>query len=210
MAVVVGELRRLRLRVQRRDVLQKIGIVPQPARHGPLGVRRQRGALLPLGRISLLLRPEQRAVGLVVPHRVAEVRVHERVRLMHVARHALARRYGARELVLERMSLLVLRDRRIGGERLPVVAVARVAAGIRGIAVVRVDDVAGRAAAGAVVAGMIVRAEERQMRIVEPRLVEVDEPWADARASAAAAIAETDVGPSRFLAELRIADVGRR
>src|SRR6266498_708275 len=107
------------------------------------------------------------------------------------------------------MPLLVLRDGRIGGERLPVVAVARVAAGVRGIAVVRVDDVAGRAAAGAVVAGMIVRAEEGEVRIVEPRLHQVDERGSDAQSRAAAAIAEADVGTPGLVLSFGVADLRR-
>src|SRR3954452_15767279 len=55
---------------------------------------------------------------------------------------------------------------------------------------------------------MIVRAEERKMRIVEPRLVEIDERGRDAQAGAAAAITETDVGLSCFPFRRRIADVG--
>src|SRR5436190_16993813 len=56
---------------------------------------------------------------------------------------------------------------------------------------------------------MIVGAEEREMRIVEPRLVEVDEAGRDAQSGAASSIAETDVGTARFGAGLRIAEIGR-
>ena len=48
------------------------------------------------------------------------------------------------------------------------------------------------------------------MRIVEPRLVEIDERGRDAQAGAAAAIAEADVGLAGFPFGRRIADVGER
>ena len=66
---------------------------------------------------------------------------------MHVTRHALARRHGARELVAQRMSRLVLRNRFVAGDREAGVAVLRVAGGVQRIAIVGVDDVASRAAA---------------------------------------------------------------
>src|SRR5437588_7558941 len=78
------------------------------------------------------------------------------------------------------------------------------------IAIVGVDDVASRAAGRAVVAGMIVRAQEREMRIVEPRLVEIDEGGRDAQAGAAAAIAEADVRLACLSFRRWVADVGKR
>src|SRR4051794_10191356 len=57
---------------------------------------------------------------------------------------------------------------------------------------------------------MIVRAEEGEMRIVEPRFVEIDEGGGDAQAGAAAAIAEADVRLPGFTLGRRIADVGER
>ena len=56
---------------------------------------------------------------------------------------------------------------------------------------------------------MIVRAEEGEVRIVEPRLVEVDEAGRDAQSGAAAAIAEADVGAARLVFAVRIADLRR-
>src|SRR5437763_10841241 len=55
---------------------------------------------------------------------------------------------------------------------------------------------------------MIVRTEEGEMRIVEPRLVEIDERGRDAQARAAAAIAEADVRLACLAFGRRIADVG--
>ena len=81
-----------------------------------------------------------------------------------------------REAVLDRMARLVLRDRRVGiVRRRAAVAELGVRPGVDRRAVVGVDDVAGRAAAGAVVAGMVVGAEEVQRRVEQPRLVQADE-----------------------------------
>src|SRR5687768_17476153 len=54
---------------------------------------------------------------------------------------------------------------------------------------------------------MFVRAEEREMRIVEPGLVQIDEARRDARARSAPAIAETDVRAARFIGRCGIADL---
>jgi len=81
---------------------------------------------------------------------------------MNVADHALARRNRARENVFDGMAGLVLRDGRIGRSAEPGVAERRVGAGMQWIAVVRVNHVAGRASAAAIVARMIVRAGKRQ------------------------------------------------
>src|SRR5258708_40035768 len=47
------------------------------------------------------------------------------------------------------------------------------------------------------------------MRIVETRLVNIDERGRDAEAGAASARSQADVGTSRFVAAVRIADLGR-
>src|SRR5436305_13369156 len=57
---------------------------------------------------------------------------------------------------------------------------------------------------------MIVCPEERKMRIVEARLVEIDERGRDAQARAAAAIAEADIGLARLPFRRWIADVRER
>src|SRR3954453_24015003 len=110
----------------------------------------------------------------------------------------------------QRMSLLVLRNRFVAGDGEAGVAVLRVAGGVKRIAIVGVDDVASRAARRAVIAGVIVRAEEREMRIVEPRLVQIDERGRDAQAGAAVAIAESDVGLSCLPFWRRIPNIGER
>ena len=66
------------------------------------------------GELFLMLRIHQLAVGLVVPPHVAEIGVQHVRAGMHVAHDALAGGRGRRELVLDRMARLVLRDRGIG------------------------------------------------------------------------------------------------
>ena len=85
-------------------------------------------------------------------------------------------------------------DRRVGAEAQALVAVLRVPAGVGRRAVVGVNGVAGRAAAGAVVAGVIVRAEEAQQRIVEPRFLQAEEHGVGAQERAVAARAEGAFG----------------
>ena len=155
---------------------------------GSYGARRRR--------ILLLFRPQQLAVALVIPHGVAGT-CSRAVRLMHVTAHALCGRHGAAELMADGMSLLVLRDRLVPGEEagVPVLGPRSGGADRQSFAC----DVAARAAAGAVVARMFVRAEERQMRIVEADLVQVDEAG-DAASRSAAAVAER-MSASTFFAE---------
>ena len=73
------------------------------------------------------------------------------------------------------------------------------------VAVVRVHDVARRAARVAVVAGLIVGADEPGERIVEARLGDVDHRHRDARARARAAVRLAEVGPARLLDPLQLA-----
>src|SRR5207247_8854091 len=54
------------------------------------------------------------------------------------------------------------------------------------------------------------RSSGLEVRIVEPRLVDVDEARADAGAGAAPARSQADVGAARFFAAGGIADVGWR
>ena len=209
-AVIVGELRVLELGIEVVDVAQEVDVGPFAQGRGALGV-----AVVDLpdflgGRIFLLLGPHVRRVGFIVPHRVAEVGVHEHVRLVHVAVHALRGRDGAREHMLDRMALFILRDRRICSRGLAVAAVLRPGHAVPRLTVVGVDDVAGAAARGAIVAGLVVGAHEPGEGVVEARLVDVDHRHRDAQARAGAAVRLADVGPARLLDALdRAGGVGQ-
>ena len=206
-AVVVGELGVLEGGVELRDPGQELRLGPQSAHGRALGVAVEAGPPLGLGRVALLLGPQRLAVRLVVPHRVAEIGVDERVRLVHVAGHALAGRHRPGEAVAHGMARLGSGDRRVGRGALPQVAEGGPGTRVGRVAVVGVDHVAGRAAAGAVIPRVVVGPQERQVGIVEPRLVEVDQRRADAQAGARSAVGEADVRPARLLQGVGIADV---
>ena len=206
MAVIVGELGILGLGIDvGPDLAQEVEIAPQPADGRTFRIALQDLELLGDAGLLLLLRPHQGRVGLVVPHGVAEEGVHEHVRLVHVADHALAGRDGAGELVPDRMARLVARDGRVLGLGGAPVAVRGPGPGMAWVAVVGVDDVAGAAARGAVVAGLVVGAEEPSERVVESGLGDVEHRDGDADAGAGPAIGLADVGPARLLQSLQLA-----
>src|SRR5208282_3003689 len=159
-AVEIGELRGLELRVEfgAAGFFEKLGIAPQAAGGSGFGIAQIgliffffRGIVL-LGGIHFV------RINFVVPPGQAEIGGdHVRAR-MNMANHALAGRNGAREGVLDGMTGFVLGNRGVGGRAVAKMAEGRVRAGVRRIAVVGVDNVAGGATAGAVIAGMIVRA----------------------------------------------------
>ena len=198
-AVVVGELRVLELGVELRDVLQERGVAPAPANRRLLGIAVEDAPSLVVRRVLLLRGPHGGRIRLVVPHDRAVEAVHEHVGLVHVADHALRGRDRARELVPYRVPGLRFHDRRIGGGALPLVAEARVDPGMPLVAIVRVDRVAGAAARRAVIARLLARAEEPEMRVVQPRLGDVDDRNGDAAAGSRAAVALADVGTARLV-----------
>src|SRR5690606_5251614 len=116
--------------------------------------------------------------------------------------HALAAGDLPGEAVLDRVARLVARDGGVGlgggagvAEPGPDGTVARVA-------VVRVDHVAGAAAGTAVVARVVVGAQEPQVRVVEAGLGQVDHRHRDPRAGGRAAVGLLDVGAARLLQAL--------
>ena len=73
------------------------------------------------------------------------------------------------------------------------------------ITIVGIDDVARRTSRGAVVAGLVVRAEEPGERIVEAGLVNIDERYGDACTGARATIGLPYVGAPWLLESLDLA-----
>src|SRR5262245_13939179 len=96
------------------------------------------------------------AIDFVVPPSETEVGCEHVGARVHVADHALAGGNGASKGVLYRMARLRFIDRWISGSARPGMAKCRVRTGVRGIAIVGVYNVAGRATASPIVAGMIV------------------------------------------------------
>src|SRR5258708_40049859 len=112
--------------------------------------------------MALLSGPHVLAIHFVVPPGIAEVGGdHVRSR-MNMADDALARRNGTRELMTNGMAGFVARNGGIGGRGLAQVAVDSVCAGMFTRAIVGIDDVAGAASAGTVIAGLIVGARKRK------------------------------------------------
>ena len=208
-AVVVGELRVLELRIERRHSAQEFRITPFAADRRFLGIAVEDFARLGSRRVALLLRPHERRVGLVVPHDVAVERIHEHVRLVHVAHHALRRRNGARERVLQRMAGFIFGNGRVGRLRHARVAKGRVGSAVLGIAIVGVDRVATRTARRAIVSRLLVGAQKPHLRIVQPGLGDVDHRHRNSAARARTAIGLFQVGSPRFFQFLqRTAAVG--
>ena len=128
---------------------------------------------------------------------------------MNVADDALAGRDAHGELVLDRMAGLVAGNGRIGLKRQPGIAEGGVRPGVDRRAVVGVDHVAGGAAAGAIVARMVVGAEEVERRVEEPGLLQADEDGVGAVLGAQAAGAQAGLGLAGFFERVGDADLLR-
>ena len=111
-----------------------------------------------------------------------------------MADHALAGRNRARESVANGMAGFVSRNRRIGCRAVAAIAEARVWAGMLRRAVVGVDHVARRASAGAIIAGLVVRAGQRKQRIEQARFLQAEKNGIGAQLGAESALAELVVG----------------
>ena len=85
----------------------------------------------------------------------------------------------------------------IARETQTLIAVFRIPAGVGRRTVIRVNDVAGRATAAAIIAGMIIRTHEAEHRIVQARLLQVQENGVNAVQRAESALGQTAKRPSR-------------
>ena len=114
-AVEIGELRGFQFRVEFRaaEIFEKFFIAPETAGGGGFWIAQIRLIALLFGRIALLRRIHFVAVDFVVPPGETEIRGEHVCAGMDVADHALARRNGAREDMLDGMAGLILRNRRI-------------------------------------------------------------------------------------------------
>ena len=109
-AVKVGELRVLRLRVQVGDPFQERRVGPVALRRRLVRVRHHRPGEFLGGRVFLLLGVHQLAVGLFVPPHVTCIRIEHICAGMDMADDALAGGDGHGELVLDRVPWLVAGD----------------------------------------------------------------------------------------------------
>ena len=214
MAVIIGELRILEGGIQVGDFRQELDIRPFAARCRALGIAIVDRPDFGVAGILLLLRPHAGRIGFVVPHRVSHEGIHEDVRLVHVTDHALARRNRPRKYMVQRMAGLGVRNGRVDRVAGAVMSELRIGSGMERILIVRIDHVAAGTARIAIVARLVVGAEEPHGRVVQTSLCDVDHRNGDAVAGAAIAIAGMQVGPARlihflaFAAGIRIADIG--
>ena len=203
MPVEIGELRVQQLRVDLlveifkevrpghvADLVVVVGISigPQSSHRRAFGIVLADLVLVFAGRILLLARIHELAVGLVVPPGVSEIRVqHVRARV-NVTDDARARRHVFDERVLHRMPGFVLRNLRIVLHRRAAVARLCPETAVHRAGVVGVDDVTGAASAGAIVAGMIVRAHHVQRGIEQAGFLQADPDRIGSHVRAKAAI----------------------
>src|SRR5271165_4157884 len=110
---------------------------------------------------------------------------------MDMADDALASGDSGDKLVLDRVSPLGARDSWIGLEAEPLVAEQRVRARVHRGSIIRVDHVAGRAAAGAIVAGVVIGTQEVERRVLQPGLLQGDKNRIGAVAGSQSPCAET-------------------
>src|SRR5712675_2332353 len=172
-AVKVRELRGLQLRVElgTANFVQEFFVAPEAACGSAFRIADESLVALLFGGVALFLGIHLVAIDLVVPPGEAKVSVYHIRAGMDVTDHALARGDRSRESVFNRMPGLVFRDGGIGRSAEPRVAVLRVGSRMGWIGIIGIDNVARRAAAGAIVAGMVVRARERHHRIKQARFL---------------------------------------
>ena len=113
----------------------------------------------------------------------------------------------AGERVFEGVAGLVLRNRGIGGGTVRGVAVLRILAGVRRVAIVGVNHVTGRTATGAIFAGMIVGTGKREDRVEQARFLQAEKDGIGAEFAAEAAIAELVIGLAGIFFARGIADL---
>ena len=127
---------------------------------------------------------------------------------MDVAHDALAGGDGARELVLDGMAGFIVRNGGIDFRAVTLVAVLGIRAGVNRRTVVGVDDVAGRAAAVAIVAGMIVGAGHREDGIEQARLLEAKKNRIGPQLGSETPVAQLHVGTPGIFFGVGNADLG--
>src|SRR5882724_10394699 len=142
----------------------------------------------------LLWRIHQLAIGLLIPPGVAKVGIHKEISLMHVAVHTLAGWNGTGKLVHDRMSALRFGDRFISGKTETLMPVFAPPSGIRRRAIVRINHVASRATARAIITRVIVGSEKSQERIVQPGFLQTEKDWIGAIERAKTALRQTAIG----------------
>src|SRR5579871_2327451 len=205
-SVKIGELRRLKLFVKfrRPNFRKKFRIAPQPTRRSRFRI--SQGYLKPLlfARIVLLLRIHRFAVNFIVPPRQSKIsRQHVRAR-MQVANHALARWDRPRENVLYGMARFILRNRLIDGCGMAEISKPRILRRVRRIAIIRINHMARRAAASAIIARMIIRSRQGHHWVNQTRFLQAKKYGIGAQLRSEASIAQLVIGLAGLFVFLRI------
>src|SRR5580704_7184061 len=104
------------------------------------------------------------------------------------------------------MPWLIFRDGGIVGSAEAGVAVFRVRRGMRRVNIIGINDVAGGAAAGAIVAGMIIGARKGHDRIQQTRFLQAEKNGVRAQFGAESAVAELVVRFAGIFLPIGIAD----
>ncbi len=173
MTVEISELRGLQLLVEfgAAGCFQKFFVVPETANCRALRIAFERSKTLSLGGVALLLWIHLVAINFVVPPGESEIRSDHVRAGMNVTDHALAGGNGSRENVLDGMAGLVLGNRRIGRGAEAGVAELCIGSRMGRLTIIRIYDMACRAAAAAIIAGMIIGPWERQDGIKQTRFL---------------------------------------
>src|SRR6266568_576765 len=163
MSMEVSELRGLQLLVEFRtaNILEKLFLSPESAHRRRFRIAKKRLVALVFAGVALLLRVHFVSIDFVVPPGKPEISGDHVRAGMNVTNHALTGRDGARESVFDGMGGFVFGNGGIARSAYSGVAETRVRPRVCRIAIVRINHMASRAAAGAIVAGMVVGAGER-------------------------------------------------
>lgn len=158
------------------------------------------------------------SIGFEVPPHEAEIAVHDSGAWVNVADDALAAGNSAGEAMSDGVSGFVFGDggvgdtnefvRFSGGES--AISEASPWSRVYGRAVIGVDHMAGRAATGAEVAGVIICAEKIEGGIEQPGFLKSDEDGVGSVCGAESAIAEPRSGPTGFFEAFGDAGVGNK
>src|SRR5260370_3177040 len=126
---------------------------------------------------------------------------------MDVGNDALAGGNGAGEFVLDGVPALIARNGGIDLRAVGLIAECGVGAGVNQRAIVGVDDVAGGAAAGSIIARMVVGAGQRKDRIEQAGFLQAEKNGIGSKLGAESALAELHVGGARIFTRIWIADL---
>src|SRR4051812_26053963 len=206
-AVVIRELGVFQPGIELRNLFQKVQVAPESARGGRLGILLNAMDEFLVRRIFLLSRVHELAIRFLIPPGVAEVRVHEEISLVHVAIHALCSGDGTGELVFDGMPALILANGFVGREAQPLVAEPGIPTRMRWGAIVRVNHMAGGAAARTIVSRMVVRAHKVQQRIMQACLLQPQKDRVGAIQSAQPAFGKAASRLARGLEWVRVSQL---